>query len=189
MRESKNDFNSARWDGVTGNDRIDAFIDRFRKEDDCGITGLLAKANVLCEASRILSRDDFEWLCTVLPVAGLDRMFLQHLGERQLRLEHVGGSRLEAFALFRLLTLDRKDFEGCIEDLTYFISDTRVWRFLDDISDTIDTNNVVPSEDGSPPEVFGIQFSWTDPSPIPSSAAPSSTSGQFNDTTKATPTD
>jgi hypothetical protein len=148
-------------DGLTGDDRIDDLVSRFRTEQDCLLAGLLKQASVFHEARRTLSRDDLEWFCTALYVSGLDRMFLGHIGDRLWRLDKLLGSELVAYAKFSLLTKTQKDFEASLEEAKHLRAASTL-KLMEDITEFMDAYNVVPGDDGSPPEVFGIRFEWID---------------------------
>jgi hypothetical protein len=148
-------------DGLTGDERIDDLVSRFRMEKECLLAGLLKQASVFHEAHETLSRDDLEWFCTVVHVRGLDRMFLGHIGERLWRFDKLLGSSLEAYAKFSLLTKNQKDFDHSVEEALH-LRGASIPKLMDDITDFIDTYNVVPGDDGATPEVFGIRFEWID---------------------------
>lgn len=128
---------------------------KLRDEDERGIAGMLHKSDIYHEAAL---KPNFQLLDPHRVVGR--KSFLNHVGERLSQLRKILGSQpeLDAFAVFCLIIKEREEFDGTLS-LARRLQNVHAIDLLDDIDDIID-RELVPHEDGSPIEIFGMEFTY-----------------------------
>lgn len=130
------------------------FLQKLSEPDEFGIAGALRKADIFHETS--VAMPDFRQLCNA--DRPLNRIFLSHAGERLSQLRKIQGDQLEAFAVFCLIIKERHEFEDILAEARC-LKNVHAIKLLDDIDEIID-RELVPRADGSPIEIFGMEFTY-----------------------------